>query len=70
MPKEPFQLPHVYFRKDIEPAVGHKAAVGDKAVEIRVKVDEVPEGLNRDHNPRHAWNAACGWRRSATRYGL
>ncbi len=46
MLKELLQLPYVYFRKDVKPPVGQKAAVGDKAVKMRVEVDEVSEGLD------------------------
>jgi len=34
---------------------GHEAAVGDKAVEMGVKVDEIPEGLDGDHYSRHGF---------------
>lgn len=53
MLKELFQLPYVYLRQHIEPAVRHEAAVSDKAMEMGVEVDEIPEGLDGDHDPRN-----------------
>lgn len=49
MAKQHFQSFHVYFRKDVKPPVRQKASIRDKAMEMRVKVDEVPEGLDGDH---------------------
>ena len=43
MPEEAFKLFYVYFGKDVKPPVGHKAAVADKTMEMRVKVDEISE---------------------------
>ena len=54
MTKQHLQLLHVYFRQDVKPPVGQKAAISHKAVEVGVEVDEIPEGLDRDHYPRHA----------------
>ena len=53
MLKEPLQLLYFYFWKDIEPSVRHKATIGDKAVKMRVEVDQISEGLDRDHNTWH-----------------
>jgi len=55
MLKEPLQLFYVYFWKDIEPSVRHKATIGDKAVKMRVEVDEIAKGLDRDHDPRRGF---------------
>lgn len=41
MLKELFQLPYVYFGKDMEPSVGREAAIGYEAMEMRVKVNEI-----------------------------
>ena len=54
MLKELFQLPYVYLRQHIKPPVRHEAAVGHETVEMGVKVDEIPEGLDGNHDPRHA----------------
>ncbi len=50
--EEVFQFLYVYFRKDVKPSVRHEAAVGDKAMEMGVEVNEITEGLDRDHSPR------------------
>jgi hypothetical protein len=55
MPEESFKLFYVYFGKDVKPPVGHKAAVADKIMEMRVKVDEISESLDRDHSPWHGF---------------
>ena len=53
MPEESFELFHVYLWKYIKPSARHKAAVSDKAMEMRMKVDQISEGLDRDHNTWH-----------------
>jgi hypothetical protein len=55
MPEEAFKLFYVYFGKDVKPPVGHKAAVADKIMEMRVKVEEISESLDRDHSPWHGF---------------
>ena len=55
MPEEAFKLFYVYFGKDVKPPVGHKATVADKTMEMRVKVDEISESLDRDHSPWHGF---------------
>ena len=37
------------------PSTKHKAAVADKTMEMRVKVDEISESLDRDHSPWHGF---------------
>ena len=55
IPGRGFQLFYVYFGKDAKPPVRHKAAVADKTMEMRVKVDEISESLDRDHSPWHGF---------------
>lgn len=55
MLKELLELLYIYLRKDIEPSVGRKAAVGDKAMKMRVKIDEIANGLDGDHNSTNSF---------------
>ncbi len=48
-----FQLLYVYLRKNVKPPVRHKAPVADKAMQMRVKIYQVAEGLDSDHSPWH-----------------
>ncbi len=47
-----FQLLYVYFRQDVKPAVGHKAAVGDQTVHVGVEIDQIADN-NRNRIRRH-----------------
>ena len=50
--EELFDLFHVYLGKDTEGTVGHQAAVADQAMDMRVKIDQIPKGLDGDHRLR------------------
>ncbi len=58
--EEVFQFLFVYFRKDVKPAVRHEAAVGDKAMEVGMEVDQIPEGLDGDDGARYAFRPVQG----------
>ena len=60
MAKKAFQLLYVYFRQNVKPAVGQKAAVGDEAMEVGMEVDQIPEGLDRDDGSRYALRPVQG----------
>ena len=60
MAEKAFQLLYVYFRQDVKPAVGHKAAVGDQPVQVGVEIDQIAEGLDRDHHPGHGFFSIKG----------
>ena len=51
MAEKAFQLAYIEFRQDVKPTVGHKAAVGNQTVEVGVKINQVAEGLDGDHQP-------------------
>jgi len=53
--EELLDLFHVDFGKDMEGAVGHQAAVADQAMEMRVKIDQIPKGLDGDHGSGYAF---------------
>jgi hypothetical protein len=58
--KKAFELLYVYFRQNIKPAVGHKAAVGDQTVQVGVKIDQVAEGLDGHYHPGHGFFSIKG----------
>ncbi len=55
-----FQFLYVYFWKDVKPPVRHEAAVGDEAMEVGMEVDQITEGLDRDHGARYAHRPVQG----------
>ncbi len=48
MGEEVFQFLYAYFWKDVKSPVRHEAAVGDKAMEVRMYVDKIAKGLDRE----------------------
>ena len=60
MAEEVLQFLYVYFRKDVKPPVRHEAAVGDEAMEMGMKIDEITEGLDGDDGARYAFRPVQG----------
>ena len=60
MGEEVFQFLYVYFWKDVKPPVRHEATVGDEAMEVGMEVDQITEGLDRDHGARYAHRPVQG----------
>ncbi len=58
--EEVFQFLYLYFRKDVKPPVSHEATVGDEAMEVGMKVDQITEALDRDHGARYALRPVQG----------
>jgi len=58
--EEVFQFLDVYFWKDVKPPVRHEATVGDEAMEVGMEVDQITEGLDRDHGARYAFRPVQG----------
>ena len=54
MAKQHFQPFHLYLREDVKPSAGHKTAIGYKAMEMRVEVDEITKGLDGNYD---SWNS-------------
>ncbi len=55
-----FQFLYVYFWKDVKPPVRHEATVGNEAMEVGREVDQITEGLDRDHGAQYAFRPVQG----------